>query len=325
MRGMNDRTPAQDPDMGGDRGFIVVVLGMHRSGTSLCANLLSTLGIDMCDDPLRHETNPRGHWERWEIVAFHDRILELFDRNYYQPQHAFALPAGWWADDRVRGIRDEMIAWLATRMGRRRLFGFKDPRTCRMLPLWREVLSALDRTPRFVLCVRDPAQVARSLVARSAVLPDQRERSTHEYRWAVYNAHAVHGIGAAPVAILPYEDWFAAPHENLARLVAQAGLGWSPDDPMALEAADTVIDPALRHDAPQPVPAPAFCRQMHRLIRGSAPNGRLNEAVRTMARDFIAVETLNGPAQAELSLLRQRAALPAEPALAPPPEITAPG
>src|SRR5262245_49475138 len=68
---------------------IVLVVGMHRSGTSLCSHLLSTLGIDMADQipgPGNASTtpdNPRGHWERWEIVEFHDRILSLFNRGYW--------------------------------------------------------------------------------------------------------------------------------------------------------------------------------------------------------------------------------------------------
>src|SRR5258707_10234384 len=102
--------------MRSSRRSIVVVVGMHRSGTSLCSHLLTHLGYDMTDEPLRNESNPKGHWERLEIVAFHDRILQHFDRDYYSPNHAFNLPAGWWAEAEVRGIRNELIRWLRGRM-----------------------------------------------------------------------------------------------------------------------------------------------------------------------------------------------------------------
>src|SRR6201993_1104078 len=102
---------------------IVLVLGMHRSGTSLCSQLLSALGVDMADE-LRvpgHTSpapdNPRGHWERWEIVEFHDRIFRLFNRDYFGRFHDFALPVAWWADPRVVQIRREMVAFLRQRMG----------------------------------------------------------------------------------------------------------------------------------------------------------------------------------------------------------------
>ena len=52
----------------GQRRRIVVVLGMHRSGTSLCAHVLSAMGIDMADELRAIPANAKGHWERWEIV-----------------------------------------------------------------------------------------------------------------------------------------------------------------------------------------------------------------------------------------------------------------
>jgi hypothetical protein len=75
-----------------------MVLGMHRSGTSLCSHVLSALGLDMADNkaPPGHdgpsEDNPLGHWERWEIVEFHDRILQFFNRWFFYavPRFLFA-------------------------------------------------------------------------------------------------------------------------------------------------------------------------------------------------------------------------------------------
>src|SRR6516162_8682446 len=77
---------------------IVLVLGMHRSGTSLCSHILSALGVDMADEVGVNLGNDRGHWERWEIVEFHDRILRLFNRDYGGRFHDFALPVAWWAE-----------------------------------------------------------------------------------------------------------------------------------------------------------------------------------------------------------------------------------
>jgi hypothetical protein len=44
---------------------IVVLLGMHRSGTSLCSHILSALGVDMADEVTPNAGNEKGHWERW--------------------------------------------------------------------------------------------------------------------------------------------------------------------------------------------------------------------------------------------------------------------
>src|SRR6267378_8628783 len=78
-----------------ERRPIVMVLGMHRSGTSLCSHVLSALGLDMTDNMAApgHDgpakDNPLGHWERWEIVEFHDRILRFFNREFFSQRHDF--------------------------------------------------------------------------------------------------------------------------------------------------------------------------------------------------------------------------------------------
>ena len=155
---------------------IVLVLGMHRSGTSLCSHLLSALGVDIADNiagPGNASVtpdNPRGHWERWEIVEFHDRILGLFNRDYLGRFHDFALPVAWWADPRVAQIRREIVAFLESRMGDG-YFGFKDPRTVRLMPVWHQIFNELKLAPKLVLCLRNPAQVARSLHARDGLDP----------------------------------------------------------------------------------------------------------------------------------------------------------
>ena len=105
----------------GQRRRIVVVLGMHRSGTSLCAHILSAMGIDMADETQSgSRRTTMGHWERWEIVEFHDRILELFNRGYFGPFHDFSLPVAWWADPRVASDqrRDRRVS--QTENGRKR-------------------------------------------------------------------------------------------------------------------------------------------------------------------------------------------------------------
>lgn len=53
----------------------IIVLGMMRSGTSLCAGMLSHLGIDMGDDRKRNSMNPRGYFEDKEIFVLNQQIL----------------------------------------------------------------------------------------------------------------------------------------------------------------------------------------------------------------------------------------------------------
>ena len=275
---------------------IVMVLGMHRSGTSLCSHVLSVLGLDMTDDIMAHESNAKGHWERPEILAFQDRILEHLGRGYYSRNHALALPPGWWADPKIRAIRDEMAEFVRDRLVSCRRFGFKDPRTARLMPVWKEILADLDLEPRYVFCVRDVAQIARSIAQR-----DRFEHKDTEHRWVVYNAHAINAVAAQDVCIIPYEQWFADPRPILARLVDHLNLSWDPADPLLEQVASSVIDSALRHDAVDPeAQTRPITRAFHRLILESVTAGRFSHELRSMAADFTGFEQLIEPMQRTL-------------------------
>ena len=272
---------------------ITLVVGMHRSGTSLCSHLLSVMGLDMAEQAMPDGSNAKGHWERAEIVGRHDEILRLFARGWYDERHGFALPSGWWADPRVRRIRDAIEEWLAPRLARRPRLGFKDPRAARLLPMWNEICRDLGAAPRFVLCLREPGQVMRSLAARDEIVPEDAE-----HRWLAYNAHAVEGIGPRPVVVLPYEDWFPDPARNLGRLIRHFALDWDPADPLLARAAAEIIDTGLRHDSADGTarPHPAT-RAFHALLADQADEDRLGDSLRQAAGAFIGFEQVIAPIQ----------------------------
>src|SRR4029077_9642003 len=175
-------------------------------------------GVDMADkiagpgNPAPTPDNPRGHWERWEIVEFHDRILDLFNRDYRGRFHDFPLPVAWWADPRVAQIRREVVAFLEARMSNG-YFGFKDPRTARLMPVWHQIFHELKLAPKIVLCLRNPAQVARSLHARDGLDP-----AIGEYRWLVHMIDFFRYASNFDFCTVGYEDWFVRPAANIEKL-----------------------------------------------------------------------------------------------------------
>src|SRR6516225_3897102 len=227
---------------------IALVLGIHRSGTSLCSHILSALGVDMADkipgpgatSPV--PSNPRGHWERWEIVEFHDRILGLFNRDYLGRFHDFALPVAWWADPRVAQIRREIVAFLEGRMGDG-YFGFKDPRTVRLMPVWYQIFNELKLAPKLVLCLRNPAQIGRSLNAREGLDPE-----TGEYRWLVHMIDFFRYTSKYDICTVEYEEWFSNPSVNIKKLQKFLDLLWQQSEADLSLVLSGIIDPAARHD-----------------------------------------------------------------------------
>jgi hypothetical protein len=279
---------------------IVLVLGMHRSGTSLCSHILSALGIDMADNIAAPgavaptQDNPHGHWERWEIVEFHDRILSLFNRDYLGHFHDFALPVAWWADPRVAEIRREIVAFLERRIGDG-YFGFKDPRTVRLMPMWHQILNELRFAPRIVLCLRNPAQVARSLHARDGFDP-----ANGEYRWLVHMIDFFRYTSNFDFCTVEYEDWFDNPASNIEKLRKFLDLPWQQSEADLSLVVSGIVDMTARHDdsahreASQPL-----VRTLYKLAGQVGQDAKVRDQIAYIVSQFVGFQQLQRPLERE--------------------------
>lgn len=65
---------------------VLVIAGMHRSGTSLLANLVARGGVDLGTHLLPgSKGNRRGHFEDVDLVEFHERCLERRGAGPFRP------------------------------------------------------------------------------------------------------------------------------------------------------------------------------------------------------------------------------------------------
>jgi hypothetical protein len=304
---LGEETNAMADPLSLSKNEVTVVLGMHRSGTSLTSHLLSLLGLDMADEISPDANNPRGHWERWEIVAMNSEVLHYLGQDFYDPGHARPLPNGWWVDPAIRRIRDRIIAWLSDKMAGSPAFGFKEPRIGRLFPMWWEIFAHLGLRPRFIYCLRQPEAVAASLMTR-----DRFSRSDGLYRWLVYNADIVNGLAGHPVTIIPYESWFSDPLSNM-RLLAEVAMRPDDDVPALRKILDMAFDPALRHHdgagLPQ-VTGTGVCTQFHHLLRAHTQRGPLGAESRLAARLCDGFSEILEPLQAEIARLSREMEAP---------------
>ena len=269
---------------------IVLVLGMHRSGTSLCSHILSALGVDMADDIGVDVGNDKGHWERWEIAEFHDRILRLFNRDYGGGFHDFALPVAWWADPHVAQIRREIAAFLEKRMADG-YFGFKDPRTMRLMPVWHQILNELNLVPKIVLCLRNPAQIARSLNPRDGLDPE-----IGEYRWLVHMIDFFRYTNKFDFCTVEYEAWFSNPSANIAKLQKFLDLPWQQSEADLALVLSGIIDPAGRHnDADHREACQPLVRTFYKLARNAGQDGGARDQVAHIVSQFVSFQQLQRP------------------------------
>jgi hypothetical protein len=146
-------------------------------------------------------------------------MLDLFDGGYHSPRHDLPLPNGWWVDPRVRALQAEIKALLRQQMAGGKPFGFKDPRSARLLPMWRQIFRSLDLAPKFVLCLRNPAQVARSLTVR-----DELDAELDGYCWLVYMTDILSELRNTEICLVEYEYRFPNPALSPTKLQAFLGV-----------------------------------------------------------------------------------------------------
>ncbi len=213
---------------------VVCVLGMHRSGTSVVAAMLERFGIylgapHLWLTPLPE--NPLGYWEHRGIKALNEELLHRLGGSWHTLP---PLPSGWADAPALADLRERARALLAADFGAHLRWGWKDPRACVLLPFWAPLLPPM----RYVLCVRHPHDVARSLAARDDLPFDHAQQL-----WLAHHAAALAHTQAAPRVIVHYEALFTAPGSVAASLATLL------DHKGPLPDLADLVDTTLRHHA----------------------------------------------------------------------------
>jgi hypothetical protein len=209
-----------------NRRLAVLVLGMHRSGTSLTTEILSRLGLWIgTEEKLigATEYNPRGHFELVAGVEFDNDVLRQAGGSWDNP------PAIETVDALATSIRPAIEEWFEGRSA----WAFKDPRLCLTLPVWMPALTGVNT--RIVHVVRDPHAVARSLVTRTDAMDVPASRFAKGEMaaadaltlWAEYNRRAClyaerYGV---PRLCVWYDQLVDAPANQVRRIAAFLGFG----------------------------------------------------------------------------------------------------
>lgn len=179
----------------------VVVLGMHRSGTSSLAGCLQEAGLYLGEVVEQAPHNARGNRESLRIRAVNDMVLEHSGGSWDKPPRVIR-----W-DDVLRLRRDDAVAAHMSKVGR---WGFKDPRTILTIDFWTEAYPELELVGTF----RHPLSVAESLRERGGWT---LERSLA--LWAAYNERLLSLHAARPFPLISFD---LARDEYLAAVAAAA-------------------------------------------------------------------------------------------------------
>jgi len=142
----------------------ILILGMHRSGTSAIAGCFSVLGFNLGNQLFPpDEPNEKGYFENVLINRFNDSILEAIFVRWHD---TLFLPDTWWLDERVEERKPELKSLLENEFGKDDDFVIKDPRISILLPLYLEIFNDMSITPKVIVNFRNPFEVAESLKKR---------------------------------------------------------------------------------------------------------------------------------------------------------------
>lgn len=139
---------------------LLLVTGAGRSGTSTIAGTLVRLGFHVPQPVIEaSEANPRGFYESWWPVHFHNRLLKRAALAKSDGQPAAAeLVAKVVRDSDVERLR----RWLEEQLGQSDLVVVKDPRAAVVPELWSQAATAVDARIGFVTMLRHPTEVIAS-------------------------------------------------------------------------------------------------------------------------------------------------------------------
>ena len=221
------------------RKTALVVLGMHRSGTSALTRVLNLCGAFLPSKlllPPFPEFNAKGLWEPVDVVELSERLLQRLGGAWNRVD--FPLPAdGPLVADFVSDAREV----LASAYGDAETILLKDPRICILAPLWHRALVAAGYRPFYVVPVRNPLEVARSLHARGDMSVGEGLALYFAYMKRIADFADAHDDSV----YVRYDELLADWRELVRRIARRFGIGL---DARARESeVDAFLEPALRH------------------------------------------------------------------------------
>ncbi len=223
---------------------VIVVLGMHRSGTSAVTRGLKVLGVDLGNNllgPLVND-NVKGFWEDFDLMTLNIEMLSVIGSDWHylapiQPNDIEVL--------RKKGYFLRAVELLRLKIGNVPIFGFKDPRVAKLLPFWKEVFSQCQLDVSYVLTIRHPLSVVKSLAKRNGFDPGKS--------YLLWLGHVIASLSMTvneKCVIIDYDRLMQSPDYELNRIAKNLNLAIDPTELQSYKS--EFLDQVLRHTVYDP-------------------------------------------------------------------------
>src|SRR5262245_31306424 len=118
----------------------ILVLGMHRSGTSAVTRVLNLLGAGLGTRllPPVPGDNEKGYWENQDALEINERLLSGIGRSWHDVRD---MPHGWQQSAAASDAYAAITRFVEVEFESSSLWAVKDPRICRLAPIWLRALE----------------------------------------------------------------------------------------------------------------------------------------------------------------------------------------
>jgi len=186
----------------------ILVLGMHRSGTSAVARILNLMGTYFTHEDaamLPTAANPKGYWEREDVRQLNDQVISslIMSWDNISDYDTSSLT------EEVRQQVAPTVQKIIFNLESHRPWMIKDPRLCLLLPLWQPWLEV----PVCVYVYRSPIQVAQSLQKREG-FPLMLGIAL----WEKYNLYGLTYSADFPRILVSHQDLMSNPVTTVKKL-----------------------------------------------------------------------------------------------------------
>lgn len=209
-----------------------LILGVHRSGTSLLAQGLIAAGADAGGfADVRDPDNPDGYAEHPVVRVFNDRLLAHLGASW--DNWGFRAGQVDWEAPALAPWRDEAVALLRAAFPGDGPFVLKDPRCATLAPFWERVVPQAAFALRRILILRDPAEVGESQRQRVARRPHEfpviADAEPMAALWAVTMAEVLVALADDATLLVSHAALLQHPVPVLAAAARFAGLPENPE------------------------------------------------------------------------------------------------
>jgi len=218
----------------------ILILGMHRSGTSALTRMFSLVGCALSKTLIgSHEGNELGHWESHTIAAFDEELLGSAGSAWddFQPVHP-----EWYRSPLLPRFIERGSALLNHEYDDAPLFVLKDPRMCRLAPFWLQVFERSNIRPAIIMPLRHPLEVAASLSRR-----DGMDRNYAQLLWLRHVLDAEAASRGRERLFVSYDQLMLDWRRIAAKAEDAFGFAWPRQGVLTQDVVDSFLSEDHRH------------------------------------------------------------------------------